>query len=501
MCDVKSPQEMLKLLKNVMSYGGGDDSAVKRDICDILEMRTQGDFYAACETRWSMIQVDQLVLDENENGTLMKYVTNHYWKDFAYQTNFSIETLGVVFWRTRMDSVFDLDDETRVLKYGSKRERYPQVKVPYVLPYGTYDMRIELDEHGRDVFKLIDKQTGDPMDDVYVSKGRRGCFRHDTRTFTTDCGAVLGPWRRFREIIKLHDEVTKNNAKVEPYLESRPLNDPTRLASAQRDLEKLLHIGIDGKLVQDTVEIKRIPAQDGSTLAFNEVPDGFAIGTTQPRATMTFDLEMERRVLKELYASVLQLPTRFVLPEQGNTLRTDSEAAVSEDTTRMAMVVSERRNEVVDVLREAYFACYENANPKIHLPTKKSLKVENLVHFNMLGILDDDVFREEVAMTVGMKRERFTDGPLPHPEREPKVVKKPNKNADARAKRSAKRKTKLEREKKQKDEKRAKRKIRIEKRKTNEQAHKLDKREKKLKKRERETEKQTARKKTKTQQS
>lgn len=377
-------------------------------------MRTTGLFRAACEARLSLLHVDQLILHDvpiMEDTKTMKRITDRFWKVYVIMTNMSFDMFGIVVWRTRREEVYAADDDR-------KKSKHPRVEVviPYVLPFRSYDLNVSVDEDHRLEFEVLDKRTAKPIPDVHISKCRRGGMRVDGGriTFDTDCGAVLAAWRRYRALQSLHDDVARANAQIVPFLEHIPLSEQVRLADSARRVETMQHpldqFGIHQK--EETV-LKKIEAKpQQSEQTFVHVPPELRMSGVQPRPQISVDMNREMKELKDLYAATLQLPTRYVAQEPSNSLRGDSQAAVDEDVLRAVHAIGERRDEIVDVLREAYFACYGEADANVHLPTKKPLKVENLYTFHERGLMEDRVIKEEISAMTGIALNRFTKGPL-----------------------------------------------------------------------------------------
>jgi hypothetical protein len=393
--------------------------STKKDIQDILEMRFNGDFYAACETRWSMIHVDQLMLNqEGEETVTMRRVTDRYWKEFVYRVNVYLEMFGVVVWRVRKEEVFCGDDEVRKRLYGENAKNRATVEIPYVIDWNDYDVVIDCDEEGRVDVAVKSKKSSKPVD-VIVSRGRRGGPRKTNGVikFDTDCGAVLEAWRRFKRMQKLSDDVAEKNSKVVPFLEHVPLTDQVRLQDGMRKAEQYRHpVDKYGYDVEPSTALVNVEPKQEIERQYIHVPPELRISSTQPRAQVVYDLEKELRILKELYASVLQLPIRYVLQETHNNLRTDSRAAVDEDMVRSVNAVVERRNEIVDVIKEAFFVIHKEASPNVHLPARKSIRVEDVYTMFDRGLLVDQVVKEEIAAMTGMKLDRFTKNALLKPE-------------------------------------------------------------------------------------
>jgi hypothetical protein len=394
-------------------WGKTSESDSKRDVSDILDMRFNGDFYAACETRWSMIHVDQLVLDqrrEEVDSVTMRRVTDRYWKEFVYRVNVSLEMFGLVIWKIREEEVYCGDDPVRKAKFGRRGSDRARVKVPYVLDWSDCDVRVDFDDEDRVEVEATSRKTGKPIKDIMVSRGRRGGPRRTGGgiRFDTDCGSALEAWRRFRRIQAMHDEVAARNAAVVPFLEHAPINDSVRLQDGVRKVESLQHpvdkYGFEVEKAATLVKVDPVREEEREHVL---VPQELRLAAVQPRPIATFDLTQERRALRELYASVLQLPIRYVMQETRSSLHTDSRAAVDEDMIRTVNAVTERRNEIVDIVKEAYFVCYEDATPNVHLPAKKTLRVENMYELYERGFMTDQVVMEEISAMTGIRLERF----------------------------------------------------------------------------------------------
>ena len=396
----------------------------KKDMRDLFEIRRSGGFYAAAETRWSMIEVDKLVLDHGVNevdSLTMQRVTDKFWKPFAYEIDRSFTMYGLVVWKTKKIKTFVGDDPARIAKHGSDTPKYAETVVPYIVPYLSYDLKIDRDpKDGTLTYEVLDPKTGNPMRDVQVTESRRGGYSPETKTFDSDCGAVLTAWRRFQRIQNLHDRLVENNAAAVPFLERLPVSEQVRLYEGAGRIENAMHepdqYGLPN--VKDKTVLKLVEPKTTNARPYVEVPQEFRIAANQVRgSTSESMIEIERKNLMELYASTLQLPLRFVSNELvGNSLRTESSAAVDEDVLRAVHVASERRNEIVDVLKEAFFVCYGEGTVNVHLPAKKPLKIETLYELHERGFIDDAIAAEEISSItsietnrIGKKRPRITN--------------------------------------------------------------------------------------------
>lgn len=385
-----------------------------KDMEDIYEMRFSGAFYAACETRWSMIHIDELILDVVEGFTdtqLMRMVTENYWKRFAYLVNVSFEMYGFVLWKTRTETIRVKNDPDRKRLFGENANENVKVDVPYVLPFMSVPIEPTVDEKGREIIQVMDK-NGKPDKSVHVSYSRHGNLRALTQKFETECGSILEEWRRFNRIIKLHDFVVDQNARLAPFVEHMPASEQARLREETGMVESLLHpnetdsFGYPREL--ETVLKKVVKETDEPAQSFVEIPKDRKLSASQPRPQMAIDLHKEYGRMAALYAATLQIPLRSLGFDEKATQRRDNVLAIEEDIARAVRSANDRRNRIVDVLKEAFFACHGQDDVVIHLPTASQMQVDTLFALHERRIFDDHVVKEELGTMLGLKKDRFS---------------------------------------------------------------------------------------------
>lgn len=392
------------------------DTRMRKDMEDIHEMRFKGPTCAAFETRWALIHVDELILDAEEGtapSVLMHRVTDHFWKRFAYDVNANFEMFGFVMWRTRKEKVYARDDPVRKVRYRGHDSEFASVEIPFVVPFGQVQFVPRIDEKFREVVVPLD-DNGKERRDVYVSYARRGGLRVRSRSFETECGAVLDEWRRYTQLVRLHDAVVTQNARLMPYVEHVPLNEQARMNDEARAVEALLHpaeTDEHGYEVPQQAVLRKVErAPEAPVQSFVEIPNDRRLSSVQPLSSMTLDMETLHNRFLALLASTLQIPQRHLKAVQGSHAvpGAASAAVVEDELVRAIRAAGERRNEIVDVLAEAFAHIYGVRPQNTHLPTASQLSPPLLFEMSERGYMGDSVVKEELSTLLGMKRTRFT---------------------------------------------------------------------------------------------
>lgn len=388
---------------------------MRKDMEDIYRMRFEGVSCTAFEARWKLIHIDELILDvENDSapGVLMNRVTDHYWKKFAYDVNASFEMYGFVLWMTRKERVYAKDDVVRKRKFGDGAAKWAQVEIPFVVPFLSVVLETSMDEKFRETVVALD-DYGRPRKDIYVSYSRRGGLRVKTQRFETECGSMLEDWRRYMSRVKLYDAVCQQNALVLPYLEHMPINEQTIMHEDARKMEDLLnppaHLvpGDQPQPIQKVLVKVEKPPQS-QVQSFIQVPSDRRLATVQPTGKLLFDIKDEHERWLGQLATTLQIPLRHVQTEEKKGLgSTSNEATVQDDMARAVRGAGERRNEIVDVLAEAFEKIY-NVRPRdTHLPTASHMTPELLFQLHERGLMSNGTLKEEMGMVLGKTIDRF----------------------------------------------------------------------------------------------
>lgn len=389
---------------------------MRRDMLDIHQMRFTGASFTAFEARWALIHIDELILDAEEGKTpsvLMNRVTDHFWKRFAYDVNCHFEMFGFVLWKTRREKIYAKDDPIRKRKYGTGFSDYVWVDVPFVVPFLAVDLETKMDENFREIVVPLD-ENGRPRKDIFVAYSRRGGIRIKTQRFETECGALLEDWRRFEKLKSLHDDVARQGALVVPYVEHLPINEQNRMREAERGVEALLHgpKNLDPTGFETAAEavLRKV---DGNTQLnkqpFVMVPFDRRLCTVQPQPRLEFDYEKLRLSWVGHLAATLQIPLRHMQTEEKTGLGSGgNEATVQDDMARAVRGAGERRNEIVDVLSDAFEKIFSVRPSHVHLPTASHMNPALLFSMQERGFMSDDSIKDELSVVLGMKRQRFS---------------------------------------------------------------------------------------------
>lgn len=389
---------------------------MRRDMKDILEMRFQGVSYAAFELRWSLIHVDELILDA-ENGktpsVLMSRVTDSYWKKFAYDVSASFEMFGFVLWGVRKERVSAKDDPERRRKYGTGYSDYVYVRVPFVIPFLSVDVEPGMDDEYREIVTPLDEH-GKPKKNVFVSYSRRCGYRVKQNAFQTECGALLLDWRRYTNLMRVHDVVSKQSAELMPYVEHMTQTEQTRLSEESRAVEQLLHPPIRDEFGYDVPQekvLKKVKREDETIQSFVQVPENRRISAAQPQPKLVFDAQQIHKSWIAQLSATLQIPLRHMQMEENKGLgAAGNEATIQDDVARSVRVASERRNEIVDVLSEAFEKIYDARPQNVHLPVATHMKPQMLFELHDRGLISHEPMIDELSAALGVKRQKlFSD--------------------------------------------------------------------------------------------
>ncbi len=390
--------------------------SMRRDMDDIYKMRFTGVSFTAFEARWSLLHVEELILDAEDGkptGVLMNRVTDHYWKKFAYYVYAYFEMFGWVMWKTRPEKFYAEDDPIRKRKYGTGYSKMVEVKVPFVVPYFAVDLETHMDDNFRETITPLDK-NGFPRKDIRVSYSRRGGLRVKTQTFETECGALLNDWRRFNTLTALHDKVARVSAEPLPFVEHMPINEQSRMQKTEGAIEDLHHgpVTLDkfGYEIPTEKVLRKIERPTETTIQpFVEVPADRKLSHAQVSSKLSFDLDVIHKQWIGHLASTLQIPLRHMQTEDNKGLSTGgNEATVHDDMARAVRIAGERRNEIVDVLAEAFESIFEVRPTNTHLPTASHMTPAMLFDMHDRGVMADPEVKDELSLVFGLKRTRFT---------------------------------------------------------------------------------------------
>lgn len=388
--------------------------SMRKDMADIYRMRFEGMSCAAFEARWALIHIDELILDVGDRapGILMSRVTDHYWKRFAYYVNASFEMYGFVMWMIRKERVYAKDDLERKRKWGDAGIKWVDTDVPFVVPFLSITLEMQMDEKFRETVVALDDH-GRPRKDIFVSYSRRGGPRVKTQMFETECGSLLNDWRRFNDRVEMYDVVCQQNAVVLPYVEHMPINEQTVMHEDARKMEELLnppeqliHGGEMKPAEKVLVKVEKPP--QSQIQSFIQVPSDRRLATVQPSGKLLFNIKEEREMWLSRLASTLQIPQRHVQTEENKGLGSGSnEASVQDDMARAVRGAGERRNEIVDVLAEAFEKIYHVRPKDTHLPTASHMTPDLLFQLHERGLMSTSVLKEEMGMVLGKTGDRF----------------------------------------------------------------------------------------------
>lgn len=398
---------------------GADSSrlspGMRRDLADMHAMRTTGVSYAAFEARWSLIHVDELILDAEEGqqpSVLMGRVTNFFWKTFLHEVDVCFSITGYALYVIRKERVNAKDDPVRKRKYGTGYSDWVYVDVPFVVPFGAVDVSYRMDESFRTVVVPLDDQ-GRPRKDVRVLYSRRGGVNIKAQRFETECGALLEDWRRYNELMRMRDEVARQNARLMPYVEHVPESEQSRLGQEARRVEELLHapeVDAHGyEIAKESVLRKVEKPEEAKVQSFVEVPADRRLSSTQPAPRLTFDADKAHEKWVAQLAATLQVPLRHLRADEHKGLGSGgSEAAVQDDMGRAVRAAGERRNELVDALAEVFERIYGERPKNTHLPTASHLTPQLLFELQERGVMGEAEVKDEMSLVLGLKRQRFT---------------------------------------------------------------------------------------------
>lgn len=388
--------------------------SMRRDMEDIYRMRFEGASCTAFEARWALIHIDELIVDATDRapGVLMSRVTDHYWKKFAYDVNASFEMFGFVMWMTRKEKVYARDDEERKRKFGDAGVKWVYPTVPFVIPFGSVTVETCIDEEFRETVVALD-EYGRPRKDVFVSYSRRGGLRVKTQRFETECGSLLEEWRRYTDRVSMYDLVCQQSAVILPYVEHMPINEQTVMHEDARKMEELLNpperlvYGGEEKPTQKMLVKVEKPPQS-QIQSFIQVPSDRRLAAVQPTGKLLLDIKAEREAWLCRLASTLQIPLRHIHTEEKKGLGSSSnEASLQDDMSRAVRGASERRNEIVDVLAEAFERIYHVRPRETHLPTASHMTPELLFQLHERGLVSTSTLKDEMGMVLGKAVERF----------------------------------------------------------------------------------------------
>lgn len=408
--------------KFVVSNYGPIPPSMRQDMADIYRMRREGPSYAAFELLWSLIHIDDLVLD-TENGkkgpsVTDARVTQKYWSKFGQDMFNALRMLPYAIWGTRWVKIYAKDDPVRAEKYGPNAHHYPKVEVPYVVPYMAVNVAFEQDESFQTIVIPLDDH-GNARKDLFVTYAQNGCVNMATHTFESECGALLREWRHYNSMMELHDKVANRTTNVMPYVEHVPITEQSRGNDEARAAEELLHdaVEMDENGFDKPKEklLRKIDRpMDPKLQPFIELPPDRRLCATQVLPTTSFDIDaIHKRWLSQL-ASTLQIPLRHLQTEEKSGLGSNgNEATVEDDTERAVRVASSYRNELVEVMSEAYLKIYGKRPTSMHLPTATHMKPALIFQLWDRGHIDSDTANDELSLKLGMKRKRFTTPPPP----------------------------------------------------------------------------------------
>lgn len=381
---------------------------MNEDMKDVYRMRFEGATYTAFEARWSMLLINELVLDVQmgfEDTTLMCRVTRRFWGRYGYMVSCSFDMHGFALWKTRTERVFAGDDA------AFKGGEFAEVLVPYVIPFLTVKIRIIMDAHHRElIIPLL--PNGKQDHSIRVAYCPRGGLRANSKRLETECGAMLADWRRYETLRRLHDEVALSSAHVMPYVEHMAATEQTRMNDESMAVEDLLHpsdVNQFGYVERKAMTLRKsVKAADAPAVSCVEVPQNHKLSSHQPIPRIQFDFKHEHDKFMNLVASTLQIPKRNVMMGEHTGLHGDNTTAIDEDMARAFRAVKDRRDELIEVLRDAYAVCHGKAGVEIHLPTTSQLKVDMLFLFHERGVFDDVVVKDELSALLGVNRDRFS---------------------------------------------------------------------------------------------
>lgn len=430
---------------------------------EIHAMRfVSGTVNGAQEQRWSTIRADQMSIDEDdtyENTPTMRTVVKNFWIRFSKEVYDSISMYGMVVWGTRMERVHaDWEkDDPRIRSSTAKKpdRKFVRVRVPFALvDPEVFQLDVTYDDHFRKKIAVI---VNDKVDDrlrVYVA--RLGGPDVGSSLFKSECAALLESYREIARIKTYEEKLRESVLNPTLIMESLPMSELAHIANQERTYDELRSrdtvdpCGYVTERNPENVNVytKKVPvagANDASSvLAGARTRRGYMallrqrgllgggeghgrIGANQLRTIKiqqgvklsAHQIQHEESTLSHglvrqfetLVAITLQIPQRYV-HDQSASINARSEALLDDERMRLTRAISERRDEIVCVLQEAYAEIYEVHEVNIHLPLEAQMDINLIFKLHSKDLLDDEQTRLHTSNIVGIPRHTMSDRPV-----------------------------------------------------------------------------------------